>query len=625
MAPFSPVKRPRRNSLPNNSLAQTLLDQHNDFDKDDFWETARLFTVLDEDGHISGSAPATTSHKRKRDDSSPDEVQAFSDGSHGSTPLEELFPGSSPSLPSPEDRIVELALANPFITDHSLKLSEHPRLTSVFDPVKIPTQVRVNGLVKFHLQFSDPNMPSSTKEVLSKYRQEYNDQMKSKVGDLPLLPADFGRGLRLNPMDLRLFKFYVVAYCAGRTLLPASNVWLTGVPAIAEKSACVRHAMLSCAAGYVLDYAPSEKLKQRASFHHKRAITLLSKELNKKENYEPGKEEPLLMALSLLNHEDIVNWETRESTKRVPKWYQGDLAVKYLLDKSDPGYRYNHPVNVQSTNNRYVMSHYQMKSLILSDTCAPLKPDTEDHAYSWLLEGNEKEVRRVTGLAGCCAKILHIFTQITRLCWRLRENPDSVPIQKAGEVILQSLTNFQQWSDIVTRPYATAEELGEACDADKDEHGKICTDALSVALNADSYVLAAQIYILCRLFRKPRRHPDVQSRLHTLIRWTDYLPLDGPLYTAQDSLYGLAIAGFIAIEPEHRDVVEGQFCPLLMGPRGNDPPVWRVTEALWRWLDEAGIEDDPTETDNITLSQRKPWWEDMVAWIMDTQGRLSLS
>lgn len=145
---------------------------------------------------------------------SPDEVQAFSDGSHGSTPLEELFPGSSPSLPSPEDRIVELALANPFITYHSLKLSEHPRLTSVFDPVKIPTQVRVNGLVKFHLQFSDPNMPSSTKEVLSKYRQEYNDQMKSKVGDLPLLPADFGRGLRLNPMDLRLFKFCTSASSA---------------------------------------------------------------------------------------------------------------------------------------------------------------------------------------------------------------------------------------------------------------------------------------------------------------------------------------------------------------------------------------------------------------------------
>ena len=140
-------------------------------------------------------------------DRRPDEVHSFSDGSHGSSLLEELLPGSSPSLPSPGDRVVELTHVNPFITDDSLQLSEHPRLTSVFDPVKMPTQVRVNGLVKFHLQFSDPNMPSSTKEVLSKYRQEYNDQVKSKVGEVPLLPSDFGRGLRLNPMDLRLFKF----------------------------------------------------------------------------------------------------------------------------------------------------------------------------------------------------------------------------------------------------------------------------------------------------------------------------------------------------------------------------------------------------------------------------------
>lgn len=417
----------------------------------------------------------------------------------------------------------------------------------------------------------------------------------------------------------------IVAYCAGRTLLPTSNVWLTGVPAIAEKSECVRHAMLSCAAGYVLDYAPSERLKQRADYHHKCAVMLVGLELNREENYDPGKEEPLLMALSLLNHEDIVNWETRESTKRNPKWYQGNLAVKYLLDKSDPGYQYKHPINVQSTNNRYVMSHYQMKSLILSDTCAPLKPDTEEYPFRWLLEGNEKEVRRVTGLAGCCAKVLHVFTQITRLCSQLQDNPNSIPIQTAGKVILESLTNFQQWSDLLPHPFLTTDQLFQACEADKDESGKVQTAALSVALNADSYVLAAQIYLLCRLFRKPRRHPDVQSRLRTLVTWTDYLPLDGPLYTAQDSLYGLAIAGFIAIEPEHRAVVEGQFCPLLMGPRGNDPPVWHVTEKLWRWLDEAGIEDDPEDTDDKPLAERKPWWETMVAWIMDTQGQLSLS
>jgi hypothetical protein len=96
-----------------------------------------------------------------------------------------------------------------------------------------------------------------------------------------------------------------VAFCPGRTLLPASNPWLTGVTAIAQKSDCVKHALLSLTASYVLDYTPSENLMKRASYHHKKATLLLGLELNKPENYEPGKEEPLLIALSLLNHEDV--------------------------------------------------------------------------------------------------------------------------------------------------------------------------------------------------------------------------------------------------------------------------------------------------------------------------------
>lgn len=42
-----------------------------------------------------------------------------------------------------------------------------------------------------------------------------------------------------------------------------------------------------------------------ANYHHKKAALLLGLELNKPENYEPGKEEPLLVALSLMNHEDV--------------------------------------------------------------------------------------------------------------------------------------------------------------------------------------------------------------------------------------------------------------------------------------------------------------------------------
>lgn len=460
----------------------------------------------------------------------------------------------------------------------------------------------------------------------------------ASAGDVPHLPPGFGSNLSLDQMDMKLFKFCeiqclfiegrkttdrladLVAFCAGRTLLTTSNVWLNGLPAIAEKCECVRHAMLSLSAGYVLDYRPAENLKRRANFHHRRALMMLGVQLNDRNNYELGKEEPLLMALSLLNQEDIINWENRDATKHNPKWYQGAKAVKKLLEASDPGYHYQHPMNVQSTTNRYHMGLYQVKNLILSDTCAPLGAHIEETAFQWLLEGNEREVRRIAGLAGCCAKILHIFTQITRLCRQIRDSPESPAIIAAGKILLERLTNFQQWSDLA-EAYATSEDLFEACRRNRDEEGKIKTAALSVALNGEAYVQCAQIYLLCRLFRRPRRHPEVQRRLSNLMKCTDWVPLEGPLFTAQDSLFGLLMAGLAAVDEEDRERLRTQFGPLETGPRGEDVLVCRVVDRLWTWLDANAIDSDIEEK---PLKDRAAWWEVMTEHIFATEGRLNM-
>lgn len=74
---------------------------------------------------------------------------------------------------------------------------------------------------------------------------------------------------------------------------------------MAESSECVKHALLSMAATYVLDYAPSDKLKANANVHHKQAVKLLNLELAKTETYNPGGEEVALCALSILNQEDV--------------------------------------------------------------------------------------------------------------------------------------------------------------------------------------------------------------------------------------------------------------------------------------------------------------------------------
>lgn len=192
-------------------------------------------------------------------------------------------------------------------------------------------------------------------------------------------------------------------------------------------------------------------------------------------------------------------------------------------------------------------------------------------------------------------------------------------IPSAAKIILERLHNFRQWSDL-SEGYDSPQALFDSCVLD--ETGKVVDAAMSIALNAESYVASAQIYLHCRLLRKPRRHPEVQAALSNLMRCIDLVPLDGPLYTAQDSLLGPAIAGFVAVRDEDRGIIREQFEYLLDGPRGNDTPVWRTLEDLWPWLDTELDEDDVD--DSRPIAERTAWWETMVDRIMEREGRLSL-
>ena len=72
-----------------------------------------------------------------------------------------------------------------------------------------------------------------------------------------------------------------------------------------EKIECVKHALLSLSASYVLDYTPAANLKERANLHHRKAVELLELELRKEETYQPGGGEAAVCALSILSQEDV--------------------------------------------------------------------------------------------------------------------------------------------------------------------------------------------------------------------------------------------------------------------------------------------------------------------------------
>lgn len=74
---------------------------------------------------------------------------------------------------------------------------------------------------------------------------------------------------------------------------------------MAVESECVKHALLTLASTYVLDYLPSERLRVRANYHYTRAVALLDEGINNAENHEIGKEDPIIGALVLLNCDDV--------------------------------------------------------------------------------------------------------------------------------------------------------------------------------------------------------------------------------------------------------------------------------------------------------------------------------
>lgn len=191
-------------------------------------------------------------------------------------------------------------------------------------------------------------------------------------------------------------------------------------------------------------------------------------------------------------------------------------------------------------------------------------------------------------------------------------------VREVANILLDRLHNFRQWSDL-SRGHESTEALFDSCVLDED--GKIFSAVSSCELTAESYVATAEIYLHCRLLRKPRIHPDVQRRSQDLLKILKYLPLRGKIYTSQNSIFAVVMAGLVAISEEDRDIVR-EFYGKKPDERSAATPSWRVLNDIWRWLDEQPVEDP--QDDTIPMPDRRAWWELMVQRIMRNEGRISL-
>ncbi len=522
-------------------------------------------------------------------------------------------------------------IANPF---HTRDAIIHPRLRTraqtAFD--LIAGSVSVNGLVKCRLQFKSNKSRSWTqKERWAGFSQEAQKTTPNPFLHPVLnLPPDFGRGMKLDATDAKLLKFYTVAWCAGRTLLPSSNSFLNEVTPMASTFPCVRHALLALASTYVLDYLPSQALERRANMHYKRAVILLSQQLNQLETFLPGREEIVLAALVLLSVNDVVNWEASQAGP-TPQWLTGSRTAKTVLDLSDPGYRYQQPENVQYSNVRRFMGGKAALVDIFCAVTAPLQPLQPKCPYSWLLEGTEREIRQIDGLNGLCPRLLHTYAQISHLTERLALDPSSIVIPKAAKVLERRLRHFWQWSEY-SEGYATTEDLLASCILREDTR-QVSDPIKVIELTAECYVLSAELYLQCRLLRKSRRDPVVQEINRKLLKCIDYMPTSGPTYTAMVPLFSIWVSATVAIDRPERAVIRKYYTTALKRTRGTGPPARDASYKVWGWQDsvlaleeelDADMERDLEPGAEIPIGRKRAWWEEMVSVVKSHTGILNL-
>lgn len=118
------------------------------------------------------------------------------------------FPDFVPSTPPLSEHKYPFGVQNPFETDGTII---HPRLEAGSKPqAPLVQSGAVNGLVKFRMLQKERESQRTAQSQLQHRMEEAEDRARADhpfLRPLPNLPADFGRGLKLDATDAFLFKF----------------------------------------------------------------------------------------------------------------------------------------------------------------------------------------------------------------------------------------------------------------------------------------------------------------------------------------------------------------------------------------------------------------------------------
>lgn len=448
------------------------------------------------------------------------------------------------------------------------------------------------------------------------------------MGAPRLIPSQYGYEAKMDPTDRRFWQFYIRNWCPGRSVLEETNLWLKDFAQM-HKSVGVRSALQSLAGIYIYDYQPLESIRNAVNKRFEAAEKRFTQLLNDAATYQDETQANELITIAvILSMQDIVSTERRLKKPFIPRWLQGFRHGEELLQATDHGSRFWRASNIQASSLRISQSVIVGRAVILAQPMSSLpRPeefDMEKEAsrFAWLLYGTEKDMYQIHGGCGFSKKLLHILSQVTYCAARLHQDAESPIVPMTADYIRQELLGLRQWS-----PESQDWELGNSSHAVIDwvRHQSagyiIDENSIMTDVTAEAWRIAAILYLLCRVYRLPRNHPEIVSHLDDLGRCIAIMPTSGMQFTAQAPLFPVFLLGILASSPQHKAVSSKWFDEVLQTPvRSSVPPLYAALQNIWGWIDnDFPLSLPPSLEAAQPIHLRHAWWERLVNKVQEQE------
>ncbi|OCL09016.1 hypothetical protein AOQ84DRAFT_376222 [Glonium stellatum] len=382
---------------------------------------------------------------------------------------------------------------------------------------------------------------------------------ESGTGLIKYLP-NCSANLWKTDMEHLLIEFYINGICPGRTLMKNSNTYLSLLQ-VADTCQSTRFALLSLSASYIGEYLYSEKERyhQADLYYMTQALQVLARQISKGEDFDACSATSML----LMHHDAVNNTDESSLCWSCHANIFDTIPAEYFNHHSDPAlFIINQLVLARTAQTVTELQNTQLHSLEIID---------------WYDDIPQTESQRICGVLGLSLQLLFVISSITSLA---SNNKSSVGAHRSAYAQFHEsqLQNLRQWSTEVS---------GEALEV--------------VLATAETYRLAALIYLKCRLYGFTRFHPAVVRLSDALISLIISLPVKGSLYTATYPIWPFFVAAVTA-DADRRDTLYQRVVSIREGDKSTLPAVLQRISSLRIWL----------ACQDAELQRRDGWWDEML-------------